>query len=189
MEDISKRGWQSIASNPVLGPSLFGVLVLLILYGSRLISRALSAKGKTYQPAEDEKVDKNKAINVFPPSRRAALPRLLPSSKLGTRGVTIPLKDLRDNQIPTAKVQPLNQKDLFTSTSLLTQEIQALGRFPDYSVLSGVPHPTPAPSFDIAKATFRPFRPFRWAYHQTMGELARIGNTMTRVRSELTLPS
>ncbi|KAL4934619.1 uncharacterized protein BDV17DRAFT_249772 [Aspergillus undulatus] len=58
-----------------------------------------------------------------------------------------------------------------TATDLSDADIDALGlgRFPDYSVLSGVPHPTPCPDFDIHNVCFRPYRPFRWTYHQTMG--------------------
>ncbi|KAI0178639.1 hypothetical protein GGR52DRAFT_264649 [Hypoxylon sp. FL1284] len=48
------------------------------------------------------------------------------------------------------------------------REIKALGDFPDYSALSEVPKPTPYLEFDIDRAKPRPYRPFRWAYHQTM---------------------
>lgn len=48
------------------------------------------------------------------------------------------------------------------------KEIRALGDFPDYSTLSGVPLPEPYPEHDIQTALPRPYRPFRWAYHQTM---------------------
>lgn len=48
------------------------------------------------------------------------------------------------------------------------QEIKALGDFPDYSTLSGVPMPKPYLDFNIDKAKARPYRPFRWPYHQTM---------------------
>ncbi|TKX27327.1 hypothetical protein C1H76_0164 [Elsinoe australis] len=47
-------------------------------------------------------------------------------------------------------------------------EIKALGDFPDYAKLSGVPLPTPYATFDIDTAKPRPYRPLRWAYHQTM---------------------
>ena len=51
------------------------------------------------------------------------------------------------------------------------QEIRALGDFPDYSTLSGVPLPEPYLEHDITKALPRPYRPFRWSYHQTMCKL------------------
>ncbi|KAJ3728809.1 hypothetical protein C8R42DRAFT_276612 [Lentinula raphanica] len=38
----------------------------------------------------------------------------------------------------------------------------------DYFQLSGVPPPKPLPDFDVDKAKARPYRPFRWSYHQTM---------------------
>lgn len=172
MEGTVMNLWQAVMSTPVLGLVIAGVtcmVLLIVLHGARL-STTIPAKVNSSGSIEDEKVDRNNPINIFPPSRRASLLQLLPDSELGTREIVIPLKDLRSHQIPTTRIQPLDENDHFTSTSLLTQEIKALGRFPDYSVLSGVPHPTPAPSFDITKATFRPFRPFRWTYHQTMGE-------------------
>ncbi|KAJ8093305.1 hypothetical protein AAF712_009782 [Marasmius tenuissimus] len=43
----------------------------------------------------------------------------------------------------------------------------------DYFKLTGVPPPTPLPDFDIDKAKARPYRPFRWEYHQTMA-LAKL---------------
>lgn len=48
------------------------------------------------------------------------------------------------------------------------RELKALGNFPDYSALSEVPKPQPYLEFDIDHAKPRPYRPFRWAYHQTM---------------------
>lgn len=42
----------------------------------------------------------------------------------------------------------------------------------DYFALSGVPAPKPLYDFDIDKAKARPYRPFRWEYHQHMGMLA-----------------
>jgi hypothetical protein len=48
------------------------------------------------------------------------------------------------------------------------REIKVLGDFPDYSILSDVPMPKPYLEFDIDKAKPRPYRPFRWPYHQTM---------------------
>ncbi|UNI25003.1 hypothetical protein JDV02_010713 [Purpureocillium takamizusanense] len=47
-------------------------------------------------------------------------------------------------------------------------EIEALGNFPDYAKLSGVAEPSPLVGFDIDSAAPRPYRPFRWPYHQTM---------------------
>ena len=63
------------------------------------------------------------------------------------------------------------QSDLHSSTAtgFTLQEIKALGNFPDYATLSGVPLPRAYHEFDVSKAIPRPYRPIRWAYHQTMG--------------------
>ncbi|KAL8946517.1 MAG: hypothetical protein Q9222_007103, partial [Ikaeria aurantiellina] len=56
----------------------------------------------------------------------------------------------------------------FTPMGVSLSEVAALGDFPDYAELSGVPLPKPYTGFKIETATPRPYRPFRWAYHQTM---------------------
>lgn len=53
-------------------------------------------------------------------------------------------------------------------TNRTQEEIQSFGDFPDYAALSGVRLPHVYTEFDIEKALPRPYRPFRWAYHQTM---------------------
>ena len=65
----------------------------------------------------------------------------------------------------------MTKDNLYTPMGFSAQDIRKLGRFPDYATLSGVPNPIPTgPNWDINKATFRPFRPFRWGYHQHMGK-------------------
>ena len=56
----------------------------------------------------------------------------------------------------------------YTATGISVDEVKALGDFPDYAELSGVPLPEKYTEFDIETAMPRPYRPFRWAYHQTM---------------------
>lgn len=56
----------------------------------------------------------------------------------------------------------------YTPTRLAIGEIKALGDFPDYAGLSGVPLPAAYKEFRIETAVPRPYRPLRWAYHQTM---------------------
>lgn len=48
----------------------------------------------------------------------------------------------------------------------------------DYSKLTGFPAPKPIYHFDVDSAKPRPYRPFRWAYHQTMCELFCRCNTL-----------
>ncbi|KAF4550537.1 Hypothetical protein D9617_17g048060 [Elsinoe fawcettii] len=55
-----------------------------------------------------------------------------------------------------------------TPTGFSMTDIRALGDFPDYAKLSGVPLPIPYSTFNIDKALPRPYRPLRWPYHQTM---------------------
>lgn len=55
-----------------------------------------------------------------------------------------------------------------TPTGISVEEINALQDFPDYAELSGVPLPKPYEEFKIETALPRPYRPFRWVYHQTM---------------------
>ncbi|KAK7906404.1 hypothetical protein PG985_016410 [Apiospora marii] len=114
------------------------------------------------------KTDPYPSSVVFPPSRRGALAQLLPASKLAKKEASMDISELKGKQLPTTRTPDLDKPNQYTPTGISTQEIKALGRFPDYSVLSGVPYPEPCPSFDITKAAFRPFRPFRWTYHQTM---------------------
>ncbi|KZM22277.1 oxidoreductase [Ascochyta rabiei] len=58
--------------------------------------------------------------------------------------------------------------DLRTPCGFSIADIKALGDFPDYAAFSGVPLPKPYHEFNIKKALPRPYRPFRWPYHQTM---------------------
>jgi len=57
----------------------------------------------------------------------------------------------------------------YSYTGVSVREIRALGKFPDYAALSGIALPRECEEhFDIERALPRPYRPFRWGYHQTM---------------------
>lgn len=43
-------------------------------------------------------------------------------------------------------------------------------KYPDYFRLTGVPSPRPLLDFNVDQAKPRPYRPFRWEYHQHMCE-------------------
>lgn len=110
--------------------------------------------------------------DVFPPSRRYALADLPPDAFSGPGKSA---KELSEQPPDYSKLVPDKSvanadalKDHVTATGFTVEEIRRLGDFPDYAALSGVPLPTPYPDFDITKAKFRPYRPLRWAYHQTM---------------------
>lgn len=110
--------------------------------------------------------------DTFPPSRRAALAELTDSrfSVGGKSG-----KGLSELPHNTSKPLPYDTNVLAsqykkhsTPTGFTVEEVKALGNFPDYATLSGVPLPAPYANFDVNTALARPYRPFRWEYHQTM---------------------
>lgn len=114
----------------------------------------------------------NDYVNVFPPSQRHVLEELVPTLPDTQRKA---LGDLRfDNDIFEQSLLDFeddyresdNSRHVYSGFSV--REIKALGDFPDYAALSEVPLPQANLAFDINKALPRPYRPFRWAYHQTM---------------------
>ena len=108
---------------------------------------------------------------------------LPPSSRDGLRDI---LKSLPESKEVALSQTPKNEAEFmkniipftadwrecgpstYTPMGISVEEIRTLGDFPDYSTLSGVPIPEPYRKFNIHKAIPRPYRPFRWAYHQTM---------------------
>lgn len=145
------------------------VAVIFVLSGLLLSSFALThhARRIALKSIHSDALVKNGAgkrqdseiyafAKIFPPSRRDAMvnstdPCASKYRALLSSGPESPEKSIQR-----------------TPTGFSAADIHKLGSFPDYAVLSGVPHPKPCPSFDIHKAVFRPFRPFRWTYHQTM---------------------
>ncbi|KAK3313640.1 hypothetical protein B0H66DRAFT_566664 [Apodospora peruviana] len=108
-------------------------------------------------------------ILQFPPSRRHALASLPGFEKSAHELKEVSAEMLKSRALTTTKKPDLSEDNLYTPTGFSTQDIRKLGRFPDYAVLSGVRDPNPTgPEWDINKAVFRPFRPFRWGYHQHM---------------------
>jgi hypothetical protein len=134
--------------------------------GSGTPPRSLSPGKK--QPLSSSSSDFS---DTFPPSRRSVLSEIpgLPS-KLGKSGDALAASppDSRSKCLPLATSYLEVKEPLYTPCEFSTDEIKALGDFPDYEKLSGVPLPRPYHEFDIKKARPRPYRPFRWNYHQTM---------------------
>ncbi|KAL8967408.1 MAG: hypothetical protein Q9197_005447, partial [Variospora fuerteventurae] len=114
--------------------------------------------------------------DIFPPWRRDALASAgaSPTSagKDSLPGPTIESSNpsFRTSLIPfTADYRTCAAPaSTYTPMGIALTEIAALGDFPDYAELSGVPLPAPYSDFKIESALPRPYRPFRWAYHQTM---------------------
>ncbi len=112
-------------------------------------------------------------VNAFPPSRRSVLPELaktLPSAASKKLLSTEPSGNfLVKHALPTTQTYSLdNEVPKYTPTGFSTAEIKAMGDFPAYDILSGVPLPQAYKNFDVTRALPRPYRPLRWKYHQTM---------------------
>ena len=150
------------------------------IFFSRLRIRGRKTSCATTPPrslSPEKKVPNNVSsstdyVDSFPPSQRATLAKVgetLPPErrrKLGGEGVdpTVFARSL----MPFTSNYVECEESKYTPTAFSVEEIKALGNFPDYAELSGVPLPEPYVDFDIEKALPRPYRPFRWAYHQTM---------------------
>lgn len=110
--------------------------------------------------------------NIFPPSQRETLEKVIEGydspRKEKLLGGEIDDVEFRKNIIPLTANYKESGPSTYTPTGFSMEEVTALGDFPDYAELSGVPLPSPYKDFKIETAVARPYRPFRWAYHQTM---------------------
>lgn len=124
-------------------------------------------EGATLPPGQEYK-------HTFPPSRRLALAELtdihFSASGASEKGLVEPTYGSDKHKCLPDKENVLapQYKKYSTPTGFTVEEIEALGNFPDYSTLSGVPLPAAYTNFDIETALARPYRPVRWEYHQTM---------------------
>ena len=112
-------------------------------------------------------------LNSFPPSRRSSLAKVTEHAAASGKQVVIGPEPtasiLRYEALPTTQSNDLGNQILkYTPTGFSTADIKAIGDFPPYDVLTGVPLPDVYEGFDHKKALPRPYRPFRWPYHQTM---------------------
>ncbi|KAJ4256924.1 hypothetical protein NW762_009020 [Fusarium torreyae] len=181
---IFAQAWESL--NLALKPSLilllsFTLLFLLVKLATsnntlkELLAKPSSLRQWPSQVWNSEKQPQSPAnsfLSTFPPSLRDEILAKNDPSAIEIQKVLAKSKpttsELVKSQLPSTRTQDLSINGQYTPTGFSSQEIRAMGAFPDYSVLSGVPHPKPVPQFDIKTAEFRPFRPFRWTYHQTM---------------------
>jgi hypothetical protein len=123
-------------------------------------------------------------LKTFPPSRRTVLSEIAEQASPEGREIftrTEPSLDfLLKEPLPITQSYDFRNDDpKYTPTGFSTAEIKAMGDFPAYDILSGVPLPKPYENFDPVKALPRPYRPFRWTYHQTMCEFP---NSMSHLR-------
>ncbi|KAI4172334.1 MAG: hypothetical protein LQ343_003592 [Gyalolechia ehrenbergii] len=114
--------------------------------------------------------------DIFPPWRRDALVPAATSSPFARKNEPpgafddSPDRIFRESLIPFTTDYRIcaSPAATYTPMGISLSEIAALSDFPDYAKLSGVPLPIPYTDFRIETALPRPYRPFRWAYHQTM---------------------
>lgn len=116
---------------------------------------------------------KHSAFESFPPLRREELARVT-GNKLGGTKTIIDEDNIKQSLLPLTANYEISADDLYTPTGFSVRDIKTLDTFPDYETLSGVPLPEAYAQFDINNALPRPYRPFRWNYHQTMCKLGSI---------------
>lgn len=142
--------------------------VLEKFHASRRRVSGAKTPPRSLSPAKKATVSTDVAYaQTFPPSRRCALVEVGLYSDATLTSVDYP-SNWQDSIIPLEASYLDVDESYYTPCGISVREIKALGDFPDYAALSGVPLPQPYPDFDINKALPRPYRPFRWAYHQTM---------------------
>lgn len=110
--------------------------------------------------------------DILPPSARENLAQAAKTSPHAQKdklvGRTVDEAEIRKGLIPFTADYRACSPSTYTPSGFSVEEIKALGDFPNYAELSGVPLPEHYKEFKIETALPRPYRPFRWAYHQTM---------------------
>lgn len=166
---------------------LCAISYLSLSQGQReVIVRRLRLRGRRRSSAEtpprslspEKKVPSNAVskadeyVAAFPPSQRDILHELAPSLPPQQRNALGDLKfdlDLFEQSVLGWEEDYRNaEPSKYVYSGFSVREVKALGDFPDYSALTGVPLPEAYEAFDVDKALPRPYRPFRWAYYQTM---------------------
>jgi hypothetical protein len=108
---------------------------------------------------------------LLPPSQRHLLDKLRSSPEgqaTSPQEASVGEDDFRQNLVGFEENYRECDPNKFLPSGLRVREIDEIGDFPDFELLTGVPHPRPCHDFDIDKALPRPYRPFRWPYYQTM---------------------
>ncbi|CAG8111401.1 unnamed protein product [Penicillium olsonii] len=146
----------------IIATQVFSITIIPLAQRNRKHSTARTPP-RSISPDRKSTNSNPSHANTLPPSRRHTLIDL---DNQARRDVSD--GEILSNLLPMSANYNQSPSTKYTAMGFGIDEIKALGNFPDYATLSGVPLPTPYPEFDIAKALPRPYRPFRWAYHQTM---------------------
>lgn len=111
-------------------------------------------------------------VTTFPPSQREILQGLKqslpPKQRKALGDLTFDQDKFERSLLGWEEDYRSADASKYVYSGFSIQEVKALGDFPDYATLSEVPLPQAYDAFDVDKALPRPYRPFRWAYHQTM---------------------
>lgn len=148
---------------------------VLVLPGISLRGRKTSTAAtppRSISPEKKSSVSTGPSKNyadALPPQRRHVLTAVQEASAPPKK---VDEAEVKRFSLPMTMDYRTSRVERYTPTGFSTEEIKALGDFPDYAKLCGGPLPQPYNEFSIDKARPRPYRPFRWAYHQTMCELA-----------------
>lgn len=114
----------------------------------------------------------NDHLETFPPLRRHILGQMInklrPIHQSFFGNLHFNHENFRNSILGWEEDFNTASPDRYIYSGFSVREIKALGDFPDYAALSGVPLPEVYHGFDIDKALPRPYRPFRWPYVQTM---------------------
>lgn len=148
----------------------------IIIRRLRLRGRRSSSADTPPRSLSPEKQPSNSSTNsseyveIFPPSQRDVLRTLsLSDSQREALGdLNFDEKTFAKNILGWEEDYRTCNESKYIASGFSVKEIKALGDFPDYAELSGFPPPEPYDGFDLEKAIPRPYRPFRWQYHQTM---------------------
>lgn len=154
-----------LPSTPAMLLACFVVLFVLILLHGRVPHKLFSYAQSWLQGNQKGSTETN-YVDVFPPSQRETLAEVLPgalSPPSRANGLSKSMLLGLKSDYRTAEPR------LFIFSGFTVAEVKALGDFPNYAKLTGVPLPSPLVEFNINTALPRPYRPFRWKYHQTMG--------------------
>ncbi|KAB8302573.1 hypothetical protein EYC80_005956 [Monilinia laxa] len=135
--------------------------------------RSLSPRRKTAENPSNSISKAPTYYDALPPSRRltlAQVARTIPprfGSALTSSNPSI--EHMAKNKLLMTQSYTLGfETPKYTPMGFSTQELNAMGDFPPYDILTGVPLPQPYKGFSPKTALPRPYRPIRWQYHQTM---------------------
>jgi hypothetical protein len=131
---------------------------------SKTPPRSVTPEKKAAPPASNDYKE------MLPPSRRASLANCLTPIQARKLSIHITPASPVKGGCHQALETPLEEGGdyTYTATEFTKEEVAELGDFPDYAELSGVPLPKVYEGFNVETARPRPYRPFRWEYHQTM---------------------